>query len=114
MPKPTLFGQRVARARNLRRFTQEQLAQKSGVPAAVISHFETGVRSSASADNLVKLADALRVSVDYLLGRTDDMAAGSGDLERRAAQLSDENWEVLESVMQTLSRSARPASDKKK
>ena len=38
----------------------------------MISHFETGTRQRASAANLVKLANALSVSVDYLLGRTDE------------------------------------------
>lgn len=37
----------------------------------MVSHFETGVRQSASADTLVKFANAFHVSVDYLIGRAD-------------------------------------------
>lgn len=42
---------------------------------APISHFETGTRRP-SFDNLVRLVNALDVSADYLLGRTDAMEAG--------------------------------------
>jgi transcriptional regulator with XRE-family HTH domain len=104
MPKPSLFGRRLADARRLRGLTQEQLAERANVPAAVISHFETGVRASASADNLVKLADALQVSVDYLLGRTDETAPVASDLEKRAAGLTTENWEVLATLTDALAK----------
>lgn len=114
MPGPSPFGRRLIEARKHRELTQEQLAQKSGIPAAVISHFETGVRSNASADNLVKLADALRVTVDYLLGRTEDMNATPGELERKAAQLSDDKLEILDTLMATLLRSAKRDPEGKK
>jgi transcriptional regulator with XRE-family HTH domain len=104
---PSSFGARLAEARKLRELTQEQLGEKADIPSAVISHFETGVRGSASADNLVKLADALRVSVDYLLGRADEMTPLSGELERRAAKLTDGNREVLETFIESLARSAK-------
>ena len=71
MVSPSIFGQRLREARTLRGWTQEQLAKESGISAAVISHFETGTRQRASAANLVKLATGLSISVDYLLGRTD-------------------------------------------
>ena len=109
---PTPFGLRLAKARGTRELTQEQLAQKSGVPAAVISHFETGVRASASADNLVKLADALRVSVDYLLGRTDDLSPPprADDL---LSQLSEGQIEILEVIKASLARSKGTPRGKK-
>ena len=54
--------------RELRRLTQAELGARAGIAAASISHFETGQRAP-SLDSLVKLADALEVSVDGLLGR---------------------------------------------
>lgn len=71
MPEPTIFGQRLREIRELRAWTQEELAEKAGLAASVVSHYETGVRRKPSADNLVKLAKALGVTVDYLLGRTE-------------------------------------------
>ena len=107
MPEPSPFGRRVLEARKHRNLTQDQLATKSGIPPAVISHFETGVRSNASADNLVKLADALRVTVDYLLGRTEELNPTPGELDRKAAQLPEDKVEILDTLMTTLLRSSK-------
>ena len=54
--------------RERRGFTQAELGARADMAAASISHFETGQRVP-SLDSLVKLADALEVSVDTLLGR---------------------------------------------
>ena len=109
MPKPSLFGTRLAEVRGIRGLTQQQLAEAAGVPAAVISHFETGVRSSASADNLVKLADALHVSVDYLLGRTEDMTTTADSMRNARAKLSDADIKTLDLLTETfLARRAKP------
>ena len=54
--------------RELRRLTQAQLGARAGMAPASISHFETGQRTP-SLDSLVKLAEALGVSIDTLLGR---------------------------------------------
>src|SRR5262245_34515553 len=54
--------------RERRGLTQAQLGFRADMAAASISHFETGQRVP-SLDSLVKLADALEVSVDALLGR---------------------------------------------
>ena len=54
--------------RELRGITQAELGNKAGMGAASVSHFETGQRAP-SLESLVKLADALGVSTDALLGR---------------------------------------------
>ncbi len=107
MPTPTTFGKRLAELRATRGLTQQQLADKASIPAAVISHFETGVRASASADNLVKLADALTTTVDYLLARTDDPAPASGTFERLVGGLSARDIDALETFTDALARRAR-------
>jgi transcriptional regulator with XRE-family HTH domain len=72
-------------AREMRKLTQAQLAAKAGLPAAAISHFETGGRKP-SFESLVKLAEALSVTVDYLLGREIDPSAAG---EEAAALFRD-------------------------
>jgi len=67
----TLLGKRLKEIREKREWSQSQLEEKSGIPAVMISQFETGVRKNPSAATLVKLANALSISMDYLLGRTD-------------------------------------------
>lgn len=56
----------------MRGLSQAALAAKAGLQPTAISHFETGTRSP-SFDNLKRLADALNVATDYLIGRSDDL-----------------------------------------
>ncbi len=63
-----LFGERLRRIREDKRLTQSDLAARTGFQPSAISHFESG-RRSPSFDNLKKLADALAVTIDFLLGR---------------------------------------------
>ncbi len=51
--------------------TQLQLAMELNMSQNTISRYETGVRQ-AGYDELIKIADYFNVSIDYLLGRTDE------------------------------------------
>ncbi len=66
-----IFSQRLRKAREDKKLSQTELAEKDGFQPSAISHFETGKRSPSFA-NLKKLADALEVTVDYLLGRAEE------------------------------------------
>ena len=70
MLPPTLkkFPERLRRARKARGLTQAKLAEKIQRTYNVISNLERGVQVP-SADQIVKLCDALRVPADWLLGR---------------------------------------------
>ncbi|MEY4246321.1 MAG: hypothetical protein RLZZ245_3906 [Verrucomicrobiota bacterium] len=61
---------RLVESRESLRWTQADLAKATGLQPAAISHFECGQRLP-SLPNAVKLADALRVSLDWLTGRND-------------------------------------------
>lgn len=70
------FEGRLRKARQIKGLSQAELAKRAGFQPSAISHFETGARSP-SFENLRRLADALGVSIDFLLGRqTGDSAAG--------------------------------------
>jgi len=71
---PDTFATRLRLSRTQRDLGQAELADKSGIPATSISHFEAGRRKPSLA-NLRNLAEALKVSIDYLLGRTDNPEA---------------------------------------
>ncbi len=51
--------------------TQTEVGEALGVNQRTYSNYELGIRS-LSAEILTKLADYYGVSVDYLLGRTDE------------------------------------------
>ena len=61
------LGQRVKRVRLLRELTQEQLAEKADVVNSYVGVIERGEKNP-SINTLVKIANALNCSVDYLLG----------------------------------------------
>lgn len=67
-PVPDKLAANLRKLRETRNLTQAALGKRAGMAAASVSHFETGQRAP-SLDSLVKLADALEVSVDTLLGR---------------------------------------------
>lgn len=60
---------RLQEARLSRRLSQSELARISEVPQSTISSYEKGRQYTP--DNLVKLAKALKVTSDYLLGLVD-------------------------------------------
>lgn len=49
----------------------EQLGEQVGSTKATIGNFENG-NKKPSLDLLIKLADYFEVSIDYLVGRTDN------------------------------------------
>lgn len=62
------FSERLSHCMQEHRLNGNDLAALSGVTAATISRYLNGLRTP-TVDNVVLLADALDVSVDYLLGR---------------------------------------------
>ena len=102
MVSPSIFGRRLREARRVRRWTQERLASESGVPAAMVSHFETGTRQRASAANLVKLASALSVSVDYLLGRSADAGLVDERVQATFRRLSEAPADTIDRAVRVV------------
>ena len=68
-----IFGQRIAMLRMSAGIRQEQLGKKFDVTKATISRIESADRAP-STDLLCALADYFDVSLDYLVGRSDDPA----------------------------------------
>ena len=111
--RPTdLFPDRLRAAREHRGLSQSELSKRSGLQASAISHFETKQRKP-SFDNLRRLADALDVTTDYLIGRVNDFkafAAGVDKLHRHYSTLTSEDRDVADQFVALL---ARRAKDKK-
>jgi len=98
------FRDRLRTAREeLRGMSQAKLAKAADLPPSSIAHFEGGTRKP-SFDNLRKLAIALNVTTDYLLGRVDatDVAAAADPLYRYGANLTEENRALATDFMRML------------
>ncbi|MDR2296269.1 MAG: helix-turn-helix domain-containing protein [Clostridiales Family XIII bacterium] len=63
------FGDRIRALRKRKGLSQKVLADSIGTRESTISRYEND-RRTYQWDSLIKLADALDTSVDYLLGRT--------------------------------------------
>jgi HTH-type transcriptional regulator, competence development regulator len=64
-----MLGTRLKELRGKR--SQEEVAERIGISRARYSHYENN-RSQPDNELLNKLADYYQVTVDYLLGRTDE------------------------------------------
>jgi transcriptional regulator with XRE-family HTH domain len=65
------IGSRIAHLRDQRGWTQEHLASSLGISRAALSHYEKNRREPDS-ETLTKVADLFKVTIDYLVGRTDN------------------------------------------
>lgn len=100
------FAARLKAVRESRGLSQSGLAEKTGLQPSAVSHFETGGRSP-SFDNLRRLADALNVTTDYLLGRCSEAAVSGptvGKLFRHGQHLTDDDWMAMESMAEALAK----------
>ena len=77
------IGDRIRDIRKAKKISQESLAEMAHISRISIARYETNVIEPSSTA-LAKIADALAVSVDVLLGRTAD---GSPDAEDLAVQI---------------------------
>ena len=112
--KPSdVFKERLRAARvQLRAMNQADLANAAGLPATSIAHFERGARKP-SFTNLRKLADALDVTTDYLLGRVDspDVAYTADPLYHYGTRLSARDRAIAEGFLRMLAERADQEKD---
>lgn len=96
------FGARLRRTLKLRDMTQRELARLLDVGESTVSQWVNESREP-DFDTQRRIADILRVSLDYLAGRTDDMSAPhhrsdpppelpTNWRERVARALADAGW----------------------
>jgi len=69
------FAEKLQQTRKQKGLTQGQLARRAGTDSQRISKYERGVLVPTTAI-LVKIADALEVSLDYLVREAEDRAVG--------------------------------------
>ena len=108
------FGEHLRKEREAKGLSQIELAEKAGLQPSAISHFELG-RRSPSFDNLRRLADALNVTIDYLVGRqTEPQTAGPAaeQLFRDFEKMSAQDQETVSSFARMLAAKNKPDDPK--
>lgn len=104
-----IFSERLKEARKLRGWNQEELGEKAGMPATTIAHFEAGARRP-SFESLRRLAVALEITTDFLLGRVDkpELSQDGDPLYRDIGRLSGNDREIAKDFLKMLAeRNAR-------
>lgn len=100
MPAPTTMGERIAALRSRRGLTQKELANRAGLSTPFISDIENDKRN-VSSGALLKIADVLGASLDYLM-------KGEGKRQQReepdeippelAKAAETENWSYSDTI----------------
>lgn len=88
-----IFSERLRNLRIEKGISQDKLAESTGLSHACIAMLETRKRAPTG-NTLELLADALEVSVDYLLGRSDDF--GIISLKNETPALSTKAQELVD------------------
>ena len=95
-----MLGKRIRKERLRLNLTQEQLSEDIEISTAYLGQIERGERS-LTLDKLVKLANRLRVTVDYLL--SDSVSISPDNQTDRILQLlQDKTTEEKEMAFQVL------------
>lgn len=68
--KSTTFGKRLTEVRKVKKLSQDELAKKLELHGAVIGRYERD-EVKPSIEMAAAIAEALEVSLDYLVGNTD-------------------------------------------
>jgi transcriptional regulator with XRE-family HTH domain len=104
-PDPSeIFKERLKTAREeLRKYSQSELAGRAGLPPSSIAHFESGSRKP-SFDTLRRLANALDVTTDFLLGRVSDpgLAEAGDPLYRDMGKLTGQDRDLARDFLRML------------
>lgn len=86
-----MIGHRIKQRRQSLKWTQDELADRAGIAQKNVSRYERN-QAEPGAYSIIKLAEALEVSADYLLGLTDDPTpidrAGQGLTDTEQALLA--------------------------
>jgi len=64
-----MIAKRLKELRNMRRWTQQKLAEKAGLSFNAVTKIEQGAAKHPTLKTLLKLADAFGISLDDLVGR---------------------------------------------
>lgn len=110
-----VFAERLRQLRTQRKLTQGRMAEILGVSLRMYCRWEAG-EAMPYVDSLIKIADALDVSSDELLGRDELKTEGKihnlelHRLYQQVDQLSDEDQQALIILLDSLVKRSRVRS----
>ena len=102
------FGERITLLRKQLKWSQDDLAKKIGTSAPIIGRYERG-EIKPSIDVAARIADALEVTIDYLLGKSENMNLNKKNLKRLEdiEQLPEEDKKYIFYAIDNLIKAAK-------
>ena len=92
------FSERLKNLRKQAHLTQVDVAEKLGISQQAYASWERGIKKPTQ-ENLVKIAQVLNTSVDYLVGNSDNYEAELGNIEllfrMNSKGMTDEEKEIF-------------------
>ena len=88
------LGKRISTRRKALGLTQDQLAEKLGVTAQAVSKWEND-QSCPDITTLPRLAEIFGISVDTLLGRTEQEVVHATTIEKAQPDEDDDGWDFV-------------------
>ena len=105
-----LFGERLLLVRKSKKISQEELAKQLGVHAPIIGRYERN-EVKPSIEVAAKIADILKVSLDYLVGLSDQQL--DTDTVKYINQLQSLDEADQNHILKTFKALIREASTRK-
>ena len=99
----TVFAERVVLLMDKQGLSQAKLAKRANITEAAMSNYVSGTRTPNS-DVLVRIANALKTSTDYLLGNTniDPSCNELSYIQRNLGKLNSAQLKKAESLLKTV------------
>lgn len=111
------FSERLKELRKQAHLTQVELASKLGIVQSSYADWERG-KKKPTQDNLVKIAQILNVSVDYLVGNSEEKAEELDNIEllfrMNSKGLTDEEKDIFRKELIEFMEERKKAFDKGK
>ena len=109
------FSERLKELRKQAHLTQVELASKLGIVQSSYADWERG-KKKPTQDNLVKIAQVLNVSVDYLVGNSEEKADELDNIEllfrMNSKGMTDEEKEIFKKELIEFMEERKKAFDK--
>jgi len=104
--KQIIFGKRLTEVRKDKKLSQDELAKKLDMQGAVIGRYERD-EVKPSIEVAAKIAQALGVSLDYLVGNTDmlleaDVIKRIQDIQNLPDKDRDHLYYVVDNILQNV------------
>ena len=106
------IGKRIQQLRKLKKLSQADLAEYTGMSVSYISHIETGIKH-ASLESVVRIANALGVTVDQVLNgnQTGNREEYKTELFELISDCSGYERGIIHDIATAVKRSLRDHSD---